>query len=385
MTSSVFAILSKAQARGAAALALAFGVVGESVAVAETIESREGARLEATEIARFDEPWAMTFLPDDRMLVTEKAGTLQLVSQDGGKSQVEGLWPVAYGGQGGLGDVVLHPNYAENGWIYISNAESDERGLRGAVLRRARLDESGEAPKLIDIETIWTQQPKVSGRGHYSHRVLFGPDGMMFVTSGDRQKQDPAQNFTGQLGKVLRLHDDGSVPDDNPWIDQGEVARSFWSMGHRNMLGAAFDAEGRLWVHEMGPRDGDELNLVKKGANQGWPEVSMGRHYSGFPIPDHAEGDGFDAPEAFWVPTIAPAGLVIYSGDLFPDWTGDAFIGGLASQALIRVDLDGESAAEADRFDMDERIREVEQGPDGALWLLEDGGGARLLKLTPAG
>lgn len=366
-----------------AGLAAALGAFAQSPGPESfSVESRKGERLTATPIAEFDEPWAMTFLPDGRMLITTKPGKLFLATTSGEAQEVEGVWEVAYGGQGGLGDVVLHPDYAGNGWIYISYAESGSGG-RGAALRRAKLDESGGAPKLTQIEKIWTQEPKVSGAGHYSHRIAFGPDGMMYVTSGERQKLEPAQDFDGHLGKVLRLNDDGGVPADNPWRDKGEIAKSFWSMGHRNMLGIDFDAEGRLWVHEMGPRGGDELNLVVKGANQGWPEVSMGRHYSYIDIPDHAPGDGFDPPEAYWVPSVSPSGLVIYGGEMFPDWKGDALLGGLSGEALVRVDLDGESATEADRFEWGERVREVEEGPDGALWVLEDGSGARLLKLTP--
>jgi glucose/arabinose dehydrogenase len=206
---------------------------------------------------------------------------------------------------------------------------------------------------------------------------------MLYITSGDRQKQKPAQNFDQALGKVIRLNDDGGVPVDNPWQDEGELAKTYWSMGHRNLLGIDFDGEGRLWTHEMGPAHGDELNLIVAGDNYGWPIVSNGDNYSGIPSPDHETRPDFNAPEAFWVPAISPSGFVIYDGDMFPDWQGDGFIGGLSSQALVQVDIDGESANEAERFEWGERVREVEQGPDGALWVLEDKAGARLLKLTP--
>lgn len=368
------------------ALALACGVVLMlSPAKADfEIAGNNGSTLQATEVTSFQEPWAMTFLPDGTMLVTTKPGKLFHVTQEGEKTEVEGMWEVAYGGQGGLGDVVLHPDFANNGYVYISNAETLDGGATfGAVVTRAKLDLSGDTPKLADMTKIWTQEPKVPGNGHYSHRMAFGPDGKLFITSGDRQKQTPAQDFDKALGKVIRLNEDGTVPDDNPWQDQGELARTFWSTGHRNLLGIDFDNEGRLWTHEMGPRHGDELNLIVKGDNYGWPVVSNGDNYSGIPIPDHDTQPEFNAPETFWVPSVAPAGLVIYDGELFADWQGDALIGGLVSQALVRVDIEGESAEEAERFEWGKRIREVEQGPDDALWVLEDGPSGRLLKLTP--
>ena len=353
---------------------------------AETFEitGKNGVTLNAKSVTTFDEPWAMTFLPDGTMLVTTKPGKVFHVTQDGQKTEVEGIWKVAYGGQGGLGDVVLHPDFAENNYVYISNAETLDKGSTfGAVVSRAKFDRSGSTPKLTDIKKIWTQEPKTSGRGHYSHRIAFGPDGKLYITSGDRQKQRPAQNLDQALGKIIRLNDDGTVPDDNPWQDKGELAKTYWSMGHRNLLGIDFDSEGRLWTHEMGPRHGDELNLIVKGDNYGWPTVSYGDNYSGIPIPDHDTRPEFNAPEAYWVPAISPAGLVIYDGDMFPDWKGDAFIGGLSSRALVRVDIDGETAKEAERFEWGSRVREVEQGPDDALWVLEDRSGGRLLKLTP--
>ncbi len=362
----------------------ALAVPSAMPATAADISGSTGSVLEATPLARFDEPWAMTFLPDGAALVTEKPGTLQLLNAQGSAiTAVSGVPEVAYGGQGGLGDVVLHPDFAANNFVYLSYAERGSGAARGAAVARAVLVRDGVSARLENLEVIWRQQPKVTGSGHYSHRIAFGPDGMLYITSGERQKQTPAQDFSAALGKIVRLNADGSVPDDNPWQDKGEMARQFWSTGHRNMLGIAFDGEGRLWAHEMGPRHGDELNLVEKGANYGWPEVSEGNHYSGVPIPAHETRPEFNAPKAFWVPTIAPAGLVIYDGTMFTGWRGDALIGGLRSQALIRVDLDGETAQEAERFDFGARIREVEQGPDGALYVLEDGEGGRLLRLTP--
>jgi glucose/arabinose dehydrogenase len=340
------------------------------------------------EVARIERPWAMTFLPGsgrrltDLALITEKGGRLLLVDTATGKIQpVEGVPAVSFAGQGGLGDVIVHPDFAANRTIYLSWAEEDGN-LKGAAVGRATFV-SGAQPRIEGLTVIWRQQPKVTGNGHFGHRLAFGPDGMLYISSGERQKFDPAQDMGGNLGKIVRLTENGEVPADNPFAEKGGIAAQIWSLGHRNPLGIAFDADGRLWNQEMGPRHGDELNLVRKGANYGYPRVSNGDHYDGRDIPDHSPGDGFEAPKVFWNPAISPAGLMIYSGTMFPKWQGDAFIGGLSSEALIRVDLDGDKAKKGDQWPMGARIREVEQGPDGAIWVLEDGEGARLLKLSP--
>jgi glucose/arabinose dehydrogenase len=213
--------------------------------------------------------------------------------------------------------------------------------------------------------------------------MAFSPDGYLFITSGERQKFTPAQDMQQNLGKVIRLSDAGGIPSTNPFYDQGRIKAQTWSFGHRNLLGIAFDGEGRLWTDEMGPRGGDELNLIEKGANYGWPIVSNGDHYDGRDIPDHPTRPELKAPAIFWNPVISPSSLIFYSGGMFPAWKGSALIGGLSSESLVRVAFDGGKAREADRFAMGHRIREVEQGPDGAVWLLEDGEGGRLLKLTP--
>lgn len=334
-------------------------------------------------VAEFDQPWAMTFLPDGRLLVTEKPGRLLLVGRDGSKTEVGGVPDVDYGGQGGLGDVALHPDFEQNGLLYLSYVEAGEGRTRGAAVAVTKLETAGPQPELAEPSIIWRQVPKLGGRGHYGHRLLFSDDGYLFISSGERQEFDPAQDMQSNLGKIVRLHDDGSVPADNPFADQGGVTAQIWTSGHRNPLGMAFDGEGRLWNTEMGPRGGDELNLVIKGENYGYPEVSNGRHYSFLPIPDHDTRPEFEAPKAWWTPVISPAGLLIYSGDLFADWRGDALIPGLSSQALVRVEIDGDNAEEAERFEMGKRIRAVQQGPAGAIWLLEDGPGGRLLRLTP--
>lgn len=339
-----------------------------------------------TPVASLDQPWAMTFLPDGRALVTEKPGRLRLVEVTSGRvGTVSGVPAVAAGGQGGLGDVVLHPAFGGNRLVYLSYVERSGN-LYGAVVVRARLEtDAAGGGHLSQLQRIWEQVPKTPGQGHFGHRLAFDAGRRLWITSGDRQQLDPAQDMGGNLGKILRLADDGSVPADNPFVAQGGVAGQVWSLGHRNPLGIAFDAQGRLWAHEMGPAGGDELNLILRGRNYGWPIVSNGDHYDGRPIPDHATQPGFEAPKAWWTPVIAPAGLVIYSGHLFESFRGDAFIGGLASQALVRVRFDGTRAFERRRYPMGRRIREVEQGPDGALWLLEDGPGGRLLRLTPPG
>ena len=338
-------------------------------------------------VAQLSEPWAMTFLPDGRLLVTEKKGALKVVTQGGKIGNVTGVPSVAYGGQGGFGDVVLHPHFADNGWVYLSYAErrvGDSSGTRGAAVARAKLtlDDAGGGD-LSDLKVIWRQDPKVDGQGHYGHRIAFDGDGKLWISSGERQKFDPSQSMQSNLGKIVRLNDDGSVPDDNPFAGKGEVASQVWSLGHRNPLGLAFDTQGRLWNSEMGPAGGDELNLVKRGANYGYPTVSNGDHYDGRPIPDHDTRPEFEKPAITWTPVISPSSLAFYSGTLFPEWTGNAFIGGLSGQTLVRIEIDGDSAREAERFAMGGRIRDVAQGPDGALYVIEDGKDGRLIRLAP--
>lgn len=349
----------------------------------EAITGNAGSILFAESYSTFNEPWAMTFLPTGQLLVTEKGGQLLLFDINKRKKiSINGVPKVAYGGQGGLGDVILDPQFQDNHWIYLSYVEKDSHGNKGAVVIRAELSFNTDKLTLENSKVIWRQIPKVSGSGHYSHRLAFGPAGKLFITSGDRQKQAPAQKWNTNLGKVIRLNGDGSVPKDNPFTEQGELAKTFWSIGHRNLLGISFDKDGGLWTHEMGPRDGDELNLTVAGDNYGWPIVSWGDQYSGVIIPDHDTRPEFNPPEVYWIPTIAPSGLLIYSGVMFPKWQGNALIGGLRSQSLLRIKIEGDKAEEIERFSMNKRIREVEQGPDGAIWILEDQRNARLIKLT---
>jgi glucose/arabinose dehydrogenase len=364
--------------------------------VSACAQAQRDLPFEIEPITDFDEPWAMAFLPDGRMLVTEKKGNLLIVTQGGEKSRPVGSMPdVYYGGQGGLGDVALHPDYADNGMIYLSYAESGAGDTRGAAVMRARLNLTSRGGYLSDAEVIWRQYPKVVGRGHYGHRLLFDDDGYLWISSGDRQKFTPAQDMQANLGKVLRLHEDGSIPEDNPFVDYFDreplvddegVYPQIWSLGHRNILGLAFDLDGQLWELEMGPMGGDELNHVVRGANYGYPIVSNGDHYDGREIPDHDTHPEFNEPAVWWSPVVSPSALMVYRGNLFSDWRGNAFVAGLSSRSIVRIELDGDQAREAERFDMGARIRCVVEGPNGAIWVLEDDeddSTGRLLKLTP--
>ena len=360
------------------------------------VSEAQSQPFEIEEITSFDEPWAMAFLPDGRILVTEKKGRLMLVGQDGQSfGAIGGIPNVDYGGQGGFGDIALHPEFEENSLIYISYVEEGIGGTRGAAVARGVLDLSGRRGQLTDVEVIWRQYPKVLGYGHYGHRILFDEAGYLFIASGDRQKFTPSQDMQSNIGKILRLNDDGSVPDDNPYVDYRSedaavdrigVYPEIWSLGHRNPLGLALDLDNQLWVIEMGPAHGDELNLVTRGGNYGYPIVSNGSHYDGREIPSHDTRPEFDAPAVWWDPAISPAHLMTYTGSVFKDWRGDLFVSGLSSRAIIRIEVDGDEAREVERFDMGTRIRSVVQGPEGNLWVLEDERGAshgRLLKLTP--
>ena len=368
-----------------AAGSLLLGLAALNATAAPQALRQEQWPFTATPRATLDAPWAIAFLPDGTALVTEKGGVLKHLDVQTGKAQaISGVPKVIHAGQGGLGDVILHPQYASNHLIYLSYAEAGEGGTQGAAVARAKLtlkeDGSGS---LSDLKVIWRQTPKVSGNGHYGHRMRFGPDGKLWITSGERQKFTPAQDMSSNLGKLIRLNDDGSVPQDNPFAKQGGVAAQVWSLGHRNPLGIAFDAQGRLWEQEMGPQGGDELNLIQRGGNYGYPEVSNGDHYGGKPIPDHDTRPEFIPPKITWTPVISPAGLMIYEGNRFPAWKGNAFIGGLSSKSLVRIELEGEEAREVERYAMGTRIRDVEEGPNGSLWVLEDGAGGRLLELQP--
>jgi len=345
-----------------------------------------------TEITGFSTPWAMAFLPGSGVrltnmaLLTEKEGRLWLVDVTNGKrTSVSGVPKVVVAGQGGLGDVMPHPDFAGNQRVYLSFVEGGPNGTSGAALGYGTLDLSNAAdPALRDFKVIWRQEPKVTGDGHFSHRIAFGPDNYLYLTSGERQKMAPAQEYSGNLGKVLRLTDEGAPAPGNPFASRGGVAAQFWTMGHRNGLGLQFATDGRLWESEMGPQGGDEINLILPGKNYGWPRVSNGSHYGGADIPDHKPGDGYEAPKVWWTPSISPGALLIYNGDKFPQWKGDALVGALSGEALIHIDIDGDKASKAEQWPMNARIRAIDEGPDGSVYLLEDGpSGGRLLRLDP--
>lgn len=333
-----------------------------------------------TAVATFDSPWGLAFLPDGRMLVTEKAGRMLLLSADGKRRvTVTGVPRVDSGGQGALGEVVVHPAFASNQLVYFSY--SAPGSPNGVVLARGRLSGGLDGARLEEVATLYKAHPLTSG-GHYAGRIAFAPDGHLFFAMGERQKFTPAQNLDGVLGKIVRLTADGKPAPGNPLAGKGGDP-AIWSYGHRNPLGLAFDLQGRLWAAEMGPKGGDELNLILPGRNYGWPIVSNGGHYDGRNIPDHPTRPELEAPKVSWNPSISPSSLLVYSGRRFPQWHGKALIGALSGEALFLVDLARDGAREEARYAMGKRIRAVGQGPDGAVYLLEDEQGGRLLRLAP--
>lgn len=352
--------------------------------LASSASHRIQQRYQIEKMAQFNEPWAMASLPNGQLLVTERKGTLRLFDPSTKKlTRIEGVPTVAYGGQGGLGDIAVHPDFDQNRWVYFSYAEKGQGGT-GAVVARAELDlTQRNKPQLRKIQRIWEQVPKVSGQGHYSHRIVFDDQAKLWISSGERQQFDPAQDMKSNLGKILHLNADGTPAQDNPFYKQGGVTAQIWSLGHRNPLGLAFDANNKLWVVEMGPKGGDELNLVEKAGNYGYPIVSNGDHYDGKAIPDHDTRPEFKAPALHWTPVISPSSLMVYQADQFPLWKNKALISGLSSKAIVVVDLESQPVQEIQRLDMGKRIRAVQQAKDGAIWVLEDEAGAHLLKLTP--
>ena len=332
-----------------------------------------------------EHPWGIAFLPDGRALVTERPGRLRIVAMDGKVGEpLAGVPAVHAVNQGGLLDVALDPDFGANRLVYLSFAEPRE-GASGTAVARGRLTEVG----LADVEVIFRQQPTVKGGHHFGSRLVFARDGRLFVTLGDRfSERTRAQTLDSHLGKVVRIERDGKVPADNPFANRAGALPEIWSYGHRNVQGAALHPKtGELWTHEHGPRGGDELNRTLAGRNYGWPTVSYGIEYSGGKISDSPTAPGIEPPVHHWVPSIATSGLLFYSGDRFPKWRGSAFVGGLASKQVARLEMDGDRVVSEERLlegVVEQRVRDVEQGPDGFIYLLTDEKKGRLLRMEPA-
>ena len=356
----------------------------------------QGGTLKLEKLASLEYPWGIAGLPDGRVLITEKAGRLRIFANGQLSAPISGVPKVVFHDQGGLLDVERDPNFAQNQLVYIYFVEAAEvqtmavdewdprigpkpktgvdNTLKSGAVARGKL--VGNA--LQDVRVIWRQKPKTLGRGHNGGRLIFDRAGHLFITSGDRQRFTPAQNMGGNLGKIVRINKDGSIPRDNPW-----PGRDIWSVGHRNPLGGAVNpADGRLWVHEMGPLGGDELNLIVKKRNYGWPVVSNGDNYDRTRIPDHDTQTRFVKPRITWNPVISPSGMIFYNGSMFPEWKGQALMGGLSSMSLIRVGIKGAMAKEEGRIKLFRRIRDVHQAPDGSLWLLVDAKNGGMLRIS---
>ena len=337
----------------------------------------------ATDVAvGLEHPWGLAFLPDGRMLVTERPGRLRLVARDGSVSEpLTGVPRVLARGQGGLLDVALSPSFAQDRLVYLSFAEPGGAGGSTAVAR-GRLGERG----LDDTRVIWRQEPKVSGNNHWGSRLVWRPDGTLFVTLGDRYTyMERAQDLSTTIGKIVRINADGSVPRDNPFVDRGNARPEIWSLGHRNVQAATLDASGQLWTVEHGARGGDELNRPQAGHNYGWPVITYGVDYSGARIGVGTAAPGMEQPVYYWDPVIAPSGATFYSGAAFPDWRGDLFVGSLQPGRLVRLRLRDGRVTHEERYLIGpgERIRDVTEGPDGFLYLLTDSPKGRIVRLAP--
>jgi glucose/arabinose dehydrogenase len=331
-------------------------------------------------------PWGMAFLPDGRVLVTERPGRMRIVATDGTLGPaLEGLPPVSVTGQGGLLDVQLDPEFRANSLVYWSYAEP-RTGGNGTAVARGRLTERG----LADVQVIFRQDVTIDGRHHFGSRLVFGRDGRLFITLGDRNSERArAQTLDSHIGKVVRIERDGKVPADNPFAGRADARPEIWSYGHRNVQGAALHpATGELWTNEHGPKGGDELNRTLAGRNYGWPLVTYGKEYSGKTISESPTAPGIEPPVHYWVPSIATSGLLFYTGERFPQWRGNAFVGGLAAQQLSRLEFDGERVVHEETLfkgTPNLRVRDVEQGPDGLIYLLTDEDDGKLLRIEPAG
>ena len=330
-------------------------------------------------------PWAIAFLPDGRMLVTERPGRMRLANMEGQvTAPIEGVPKVFAQGQGGLLDVALAPDFQSSGTIYFSYAEPREGGRNGTAVARARLVEGDDRPRLEDVQIIFRQQPSYRADVHFGSRIVVAPDGKLFITLGERFQMQYAQDLSRHWGKVVRINPDGSVPEDNPFVGREGARPEIWSYGHRNPQAAGLHPEtGELWIVDHGPRGGDEVNVVRKGLNYGWPIINYGRHYSGQDIPEKREG--MEQPLYYWDPSIAPSGMTFYTADRAPQWRGNLFVGALAGRHLARLVLDGEEVTAEEQLlkDLNERIRDVRQGPDGAIYVATDSPNGRILRVTP--
>jgi glucose/arabinose dehydrogenase len=369
----------------AATLLIAVALSGASTASAQTVRSQAHSFKVVTLTEGLEHPWGLAFLPDGRMLVTERPGRLRVVAADGklDPRPVEGLPAIAETGQGGLLDVALHPQFRDNRWVYLSYAARGDRGVGTEVLR-GKL--SGH--RLEDTQVLFRMQPKSSGGRHFGSRLVFDRAGYLFITLGDRGDQDRAQRLNDHAGSVIRLHDDGRVPADNPFAGRAGALPQKYTLGNRNMQGAALHPEtGVLWTHEHGPQGGDEVNVIRPGRNYGWPVITYGVNYGvGTKIGEGTHKAGMEQPLHKWVPSIAPSGMAFYTGDKFPRWRGDLFVGSLKFQLLVRLKLDGETVVQEERVLEGElgRIRDVRVGPDGYIYLLTDSSDGALVRLEPA-
>jgi glucose/arabinose dehydrogenase len=348
-----------------------------------------------TVVDGLENPWGMAFLPGGRFLVTERAGRLRVVAADGTLSAaVTGLPKILVDGQGGLLDVALDPQFATNHLIYWSYSEPQADGTNNTAVARGKLvEDAGAAPRVDEVQVIFHQAPSLNSQLHFAGRLVFRRDGTLFITLGERSITEgrmQAQRLDGLLGKVVRINADGSIPKDNPFVDKAGVRPEIWSIGHRNPQAAALNPEsGELWEVEHGTRGGDEINISRAGKDYGWPTIAYGIEYRGGPITGGIQAkEGMEQPLYYWDPVIAPSGMTFYTGDLFPAWKGSLFVGGLAGMHVARLTLDGEKVIGEERLLTDlqpqpERIRDVRQGPEGALYLLTDSPKGRLLKLVP--
>ena len=326
-------------------------------------------------------PWGMAFLPDGRLLFTERAGQLRMLNTDSTLSKpIKGVPEVFNEGQGGLLDVALDPDFQNNQLVYLSFSEPGEDGKASTALGRGKLQDD----RLEDFKVIFSQNPKIKGPNHFGGRIVFTPEGNLFLTLGERFQFEPAQDLSNHLGTIVRLNPDGSIPEDNPFVAQADARDEIWSYGHRNIESAAIDpATNKLWVVEMGPMGGDEFNQPEAGRNYGWPVVSWGDNYDGTEIPDPTTRPEFADAAIHWTPTISPSGMIFYTGEMFPEWKGSAMIGGLTASGIVRVSVDGQQSEEVERIPLVARTRDVEQAPDGSIYVLTDDDNGKILRLRP--